>query len=107
VGRALIDVAFFSYFVRNGLVVLSPTLSIFVTFRPKGAPVQQARCEILSGRVQQRRGERTTVATFKPSVSDLEILLPKSLRYNPVWVQHAFECTMWGDYFFYYAQHSK
>ena len=32
----------------------SPTLSMFVTFRPEGAKVQQARCEILSGRVQQR-----------------------------------------------------
>ena len=42
-----------------------------------------------------------SVPAFKPSESDLEILRSESPQHGPVWVQHAFECTMWGDFIFF------
>jgi len=42
-----------------------------------------------------------SVLAFKPPGSDLEILRSKSPQHSPVWVQHAFECATWGDFFFF------
>jgi len=46
-------------------------------------------------------------ASHRPG-SNLEILRFESPQHGLVWVQHAFECTMWGDFvFFGCSQHSK
>jgi len=43
------------------------------------------------------------VPAFEPPGSALEILRSKSPQRSPVKVQQAFECTMWGHYFFFPA----
>jgi len=58
----------------------------------------QCFCRRISLGGQLWRHFTESVPAFKPPGSDLEILRSKSPQRGPVWVQHAFECTMWGDF---------
>jgi len=48
-------------------------------------------------------GPTAGVPAFKPLGSDIEILRSQTPQSGPVWVQHDFECTIWGDFVFVFA----